>query len=29
LITEGYRVKSVKNGTIAELENELGLVFDR
>lgn len=29
LISDGYRVKSVENGTIAELEKELGLVFDR
>jgi hypothetical protein len=28
LISEGYRVKSVENGTIAELEKELGIVFD-
>jgi hypothetical protein len=27
LISEGYRVKSVENGTIAELEKELGLTI--
>jgi len=28
LISEGYRVKSIENGTLAELEKELGIVFD-
>jgi hypothetical protein len=28
LISEGYRVKSIENGTLAGLEKELGIVFD-